>query len=254
MTFQSEIPAWTLFAYPVGSSTAVPLHRVDHTVEWTDRWQWQSWSVTMDFYAASFKLVIDSNRGADSCTQLGQLRLGGSFGSDESKDSTTSSNTKEQTSTMAGSGFSLGALILVAKGSPQSLRVEHLESLRSGSPTALGLSSHPGAGICLKYLTPRQFKEWNYIETEVRYSSPLEAVYSGGFVRINGVGQPLVLDVSFWKYFEGNTVNAVGAHPESGAETFIGGGGRSWTLNDDGSISASVHPDLVLGFGQPKHQ
>ena len=56
----------------------------------------------------------------------------------------------------------------------------------------------------------------------------------------------LVFDVSFWKMEVGNTVNFVGG-TTANERTELEGGGRDWTLNDDGTISAKHHPHLVLG-------
>merc|ERR1711862_56657 len=59
--------------------------------------------------------------------------------------------------------------------------------------------------------------------------------------------QDLVLDVAFWQMKENTPVNYVGAG-RADAHTKLGGGGRDWTLNNDGTISAKHHPHLVLGF------
>jgi len=57
----------------------------------------------------------------------------------------------------------------------------------------------------------------------------------------------LVLDVAFWDMKVGTSVNYVGTGVDH-AHTKLGGGGRDWTLNSDGTISAKHHPHLVLGF------
>ena len=59
-----------------------------------------------------------------------------------------------------------------------------------------------------------------------------------------------VLDISFWKYEAGNTVNFVQAKPESPLKTFQTGGGRDWILDlENGYIAAKHEPMLVLGRG-----
>jgi len=59
-----------------------------------------------------------------------------------------------------------------------------------------------------------------------------------------------VLDITMWHYEEGNEVNFVG-HVENRPESFMPGGGRSWTLNDDGTLSAMHAPHLVVGMEMP---
>lgn len=59
-----------------------------------------------------------------------------------------------------------------------------------------------------------------------------------------------VLDISFWKYEAGNTVNFVQAKPDSPLKTFQTGGGRDWILDlENGYIAAKHEPMLVLGRG-----
>jgi len=59
-----------------------------------------------------------------------------------------------------------------------------------------------------------------------------------------------VLDISFWKYEAGNTVNFVQAKPDSHLKTFQKGGGRDWILDlESGYIAAKHEPMLVLGRG-----
>merc|ERR1711862_1006722 len=59
--------------------------------------------------------------------------------------------------------------------------------------------------------------------------------------------QDLVLDVAFWQMKENTPVNYVGAG-RADAHTKLGGGGRDWILNNDGTISAKHHPHFVLGL------
>ena len=53
-------------------------------------------------------------------------------------------------------------------------------------------------------------------------------------------------DISFWKYKKGIDVGLVGeaTHEFRSRDT---GGGRSWVVNSDGTISAAMAPYLVLG-------
>ena len=53
-----------------------------------------------------------------------------------------------------------------------------------------------------------------------------------------------------WKYEAGNDLNFVG-HQSARGETFKHGGGRSFVLNADGTMSVSTAPHLVLGMNIP---
>ena len=63
-------------------------------------------------------------------------------------------------------------------------------------------------------------------------------------------GDDLVFDVAHWRMEVGNAVNFVGGSTAKEV-TKKGGGGRDWTINDDGTISAKHHPHLVLGVQVP---
>ena len=93
-----------------------------------------------------------------------------------------------------------------------------------------------------------------YIESGIGSAAlAVSAAYGpDGFIELPG--EDLVFDVSFWKMEPGNTVNFVGGGPQGcccKAETKLKHGvcGRSWTLNDDGTISPLKRADLVLGRG-----
>jgi len=60
----------------------------------------------------------------------------------------------------------------------------------------------------------------------------------------------MVLDVSWWKYEDGNTVNLVGSR-SSNKKTRLDNGGRTFVLNQDSTISPSKAPNLVLGMDLP---
>jgi hypothetical protein len=69
-----------------------------------------------------------------------------------------------------------------------------------------------------------------------------------GYIKLEDTSgdNELVFDVSFWKFVEGNTVNFVGGRSASATHN---GGGRLWTINEDGTISPRQAPHLVLGQG-----
>jgi hypothetical protein len=68
-----------------------------------------------------------------------------------------------------------------------------------------------------------------------------------GFLKL--ADAELLLDVSFWKMHHGNTVNFVGG--PTADRTRLSGGGRDWTVREDGTIAARHSPHLVLGTHPP---
>ncbi|KAK3268842.1 hypothetical protein CYMTET_22676 [Cymbomonas tetramitiformis] len=136
-------------------------------------------------------------------------------------------------------------MVLVGKGSDNACIFHEMTGLMAGSEVPLTLASHPGYGICMKYNEERTFKEWRYIESAVgpAHEATRASYLDGKFISV--AGHQLVFDVAFWKMDLGNAVNFVGG--SSVRATKKGGGGRDWTLNPDGTISAKHHPHLVLG-------
>ena len=133
------------------------------------------------------------------------------------------------------------------------------DKLKKGETVSLILQSHPGLGLVKKYGAARSAGEWRYIESGVCHlrGSGEEPVRvrceDGNFMRV--VDSPLVFDISFWKIEKGNTVNFVGHESDTDVEaggalsekTKAPGGGRDFTINDDGTVSSKSNPDLVLG-------
>ena len=116
-------------------------------------------------------------------------------------------------------------------------------------PSTMRLRSHPGFGVGFKYSEERRAGPWRYIESElVAATDAVHAEWDGDFVMISG--HDLCLDVAFWKMEEGNVVNFVGG-TGCCTPTKMGGGGRDWVANKDGTISAKHHPHLVLGLSGP---
>merc|ERR1712232_48061 len=105
------------------------------------------------------------------------------------------------------------------------------------------------ASLGMQYFEERRFHEWRYIESQcVTNDSSYEIQFKyedNNYLKV--VGSDLVFDVAFWQMKEGTAVNFVGAGAGH-VRTKQGGGGRDWTLNNDGTISAKHHPHLVLGF------
>ena len=141
---------------------------------------------------------------------------------------------------------SVGPLVLVNKNSEYQCIFAEAGQLKNGSTVSLTLSSHKGMGIGKMYTTERRAGPWRYIESagcaaetsiRVRYEAE-------NFIKLEN--DDLVLDVAFWRMEEGQVVNFVGG-TNAKDKTMLGGGGRDWVINNDGTISAKHHPHLVLG-------
>jgi len=141
-------------------------------------------------------------------------------------------------------------LKLVKRGLSNQLKFADIDLLREGKVASGKISCHGGnAWLGRQYYEERVFHDWRYIESKCVTENDDLAVHlqyvDEQYIKL--VNLNLVFDVSFWKMEEGNTINYVGANHE-GVQTRLGGGGRDWTLNDDGTISAKHHPHLVIGI------
>ena len=140
-----------------------------------------------------------------------------------------------------------GSMILVRRGDLMQCVFNEATVLRAGGTARLTLASHPGKSISRRYSEERNYGEWRYTESELANSPVSVSFAEGGFLKL--ADADLVLDVSFRKFYPGTTVNFVGGRNDS--RTFLGGGGRDWAVNEDGTISSKHHPDLVLGTHPP---
>ena len=143
------------------------------------------------------------------------------------------------------------AMVLTSRGSYNECRFTEatMVALKSGQEALLSLESHPGYAIGKMYTQERRAGPWRYIESElVAATDAVHAEWDGNFVMMSG--HDLCLDVAFWKMEEGNVVNFVGG-TGCCTPTKMGGGGRDWVANKDGTISAKHHPHLVLGLSGP---
>ena len=165
-------------------------------------------------------------------------------------------------------------LILTKRGSPLQITLENWQQLKQGEAVPLHLASHPGYAIVPRApeqgpvnTGPRGMTclgdDWMYVELGVGPSDKaLKAVFDKeGFftsshapnsMRGDSASAPpsMVFDISWWKYEEGNTVNLVG-EARSNERSRDTGGGRTFTINEDGSVSNSRNPHLVLGVNLP---
>ena len=162
-------------------------------------------------------------------------------------------------------------LILTKRGSPLQITLENWQQLKQGEAVPLHLASHPGYASVPR--APEQGPvhigppcggdDWMYVELGVGPSDKaLKAAFDKqGFftsshapnsMRGDSASAPpsMVFDISWWKYEEGNTVNLVG-EARSNERSRDTGGGRTFTINEDGSVSNSRNPHLVLGVNLP---
>mmetsp|Transcript_17807 Transcript_17807/g.36999 ORF Transcript_17807/g.36999 Transcript_17807/m.36999 type:complete len:370 (+) Transcript_17807:59-1168(+) len=142
-------------------------------------------------------------------------------------------------------------MVLVEKSSKHALRFKNFQDLKAGRPVVAEFSgNHDGQGLGRQYAEQRNFQEWRYTESALGNAVPITIQLEDGFLVVMDTRtseRELCFDVSFWKYEAGNTVNFVGGNNES--RTKLVGGGRSWLVNNDGTISCQAAPHLVLGVG-----
>ena len=155
-------------------------------------------------------------------------------------------------------------LTLVKKGSMNELRLARDGELKSGMRTRLELASHPGWGIVAKAPETGPHKvegsRWLVVELGVGKADGaaiIEATFdTAGFITSchapnNGGETPsMVFDIQWWKYEDGAAVQLVG-EAKSNEKTRDAGGGRTFVLNADASVSPAKAPHLALGFQLP---
>jgi len=139
-------------------------------------------------------------------------------------------------------------LSLVKRGSPEQAIFQDMNLLKQGR-VASGKVNGGTASLGIKYFEERRHDVWRYIESQCVPNDSINVIefeyVDQNYLKV--VGKDLVFDVAFWQMKEGTPVNFVGAGAGH-VHTKQGGGGRDWTLNNDGTISAKHHPHLVLGF------
>uniref|UniRef100_A0A7S2H6M5 Uncharacterized protein n=1 Tax=Helicotheca tamesis TaxID=374047 RepID=A0A7S2H6M5_9STRA len=102
-------------------------------------------------------------------------------------------------------------LVLVKRGDPNQLVFSDLDELAKGKTIAATATSPSGFVIGKKYDEERTSEHWRYIESSL--SKEPEAAIQIYFEDDNYImlsNADLVFDVSYWKLYEGNTVNFVG--------------------------------------------
>jgi hypothetical protein len=136
-------------------------------------------------------------------------------------------------------------LVLLGRADDRVLRFPTLRKGGGDVPLECTNSITTG-GIVLEYPETRQAGPWAYTEIAV---GPLEDAikvkYDGEFLtRDDG----RVFDIAHWKYEEGNFLCIVKGPNDDETHKGRGGhGGRSFTLNDDQTISPSKAPHLAFG-------
>lgn len=151
---------------------------------------------------------------------------------------------------LGGASVGLGSRLCLAKrGTAGALKLANARQLQRGEVARLALASQPGAGVGKKKeeesLSGGGKGPWRYIEGAVRGGGGVEArLVDGRFIKLEDAD--LVLDVTSWKFRDGNTVNWVGGTSEKN-RTKLSGGGKDWTVEDDGTVASMHHPEWVLG-------
>ena len=129
---------------------------------------------------------------------------------------------------------------------PRRCVFEHAATLKSDGEAPLTLTSHPGLAVIDMWAPDRQAGEWTYVELAIGDASAALRIRRKGNFLMRPDGK--VLDVSMWQYMEGNNLVAVIHTAGQAKQTFKGGGGRDFTINDNGTISPSHASHLVVGL------
>jgi len=138
--------------------------------------------------------------------------------------------------------FENGRLVLLLRGHKDAILFNKVKSDKVVVP--LTLRSHKGYGLAPLYPYERDYKGYKYLEMGMCHADlAVKAWYDGTFVTL--AGSTMVLDIAFWKYEEGNTVNFV--KPPGSEDPRNRGGGRSFKLESDGTMSSVGAPQFVLG-------
>lgn len=150
------------------------------------------------------------------------------------------------------------SMVLVKKGSPSQFVFDALPKIKDvDDPDAtalLTLLSHPDLAVGTKYHDIKEDGPWRFIESGVVPHSNAVAVsfIDSNFLKLDDDRMDLVLDVAYWNMEEGSAVNFVGAPRDANEETYSSGGGRDWTIHEDGTVGCKHVPGLVLGLGPPR--
>ena len=151
-------------------------------------------------------------------------------------------------------------LILCKRGSASQLVFQNIEYLQAQQAVPMTLASHPGLAIVARGAENslrHGGDTWCYNELGIGVANmALSMQFDGeGFLTSThapngGAAASMVLDISWWHYEEGNTVNLVGEERRNDRSRDRGGG-RTFVLNSDGTIGAAHQPHLVLGMQLP---
>ena len=141
-------------------------------------------------------------------------------------------------------------LSLVRRGAPDALVFERAHQLSGPEGALLTLASHPGMAVVPRYEYPRAVAEWRYIELGIGPAHMAAHMQLQGefLVRLH---DERVMDIANWNYEEGNTLNILRSSSVHPGHTRYGGGGRSFIVNADGTISPMKAQHLVLGAAKP---
>lgn len=146
-------------------------------------------------------------------------------------------------------------VVLVPHGDSSALVFEQAASLATGECAELTLSSHPAMAVVPESRHPMLASEWSFIKLRLgRQDMAMRARFDDGFV-IRATDER-VFDVCGWKLVEGTDlciVKSMEAKGHTFKKTMADGvtpGGRSFVVNDNGTIALAAKPDLVLGVGR----
>ena len=138
------------------------------------------------------------------------------------------------------------------QGSRDTLILEHADRLRRGEMAPLTLVSHEGQAIVCKTASPKPVAEWSVFphigvgRAEVAINAHLI-----GNEFLTRVDDDRCFDIHHWRMHAGNRIcllRSQNGHPKRTRTRIspLKPGGRSFSINADGSISPKAAPHLVL--------
>jgi hypothetical protein len=137
-------------------------------------------------------------------------------------------------------------MCIVRAGSVHALHFKNIVDIKAGRPALATFAGvHQSEGLGNESATETRHGEWRYIRSQLgpaEFAIDIQLV-DGEFIKVTD--RDLYLDVAFWSFKAGTGVNFVGGNNSSRSK--LRGGGRSWIINSDGTISSKYHPEFVLG-------
>lgn len=142
-------------------------------------------------------------------------------------------------------------LVLVNAGSPEQCVFENVDALKAGKDF-VPLNLVGGKAIVNKESSEMKIAHYHLLKPGVgkRDVAIRARLDKEGFLTCEDIGY--VFDVDKWNFQAGNPLWILKEHDDAtNSATRNSGGGRSFTINDNGTIAVKDYPHLVLGAWSP---